>query len=95
MINTLAIFGLYFILIHTEGPWGIFSKIRAKILNSRFQVFFFKLFECPVCMGFHCGWMIYLFQMIHFSFFDLLIWGCMGSTICLIGNVILDKLGSS
>lgn len=58
----LSVIGLCFIMSQAEGPFGLFSKIRSYLFRHEYLgVYFYKLFQCPFCLGINCGMAIFLF----------------------------------
>jgi len=95
IITICAIYGLAFLLKESDGPWGIIGSARAKLFqNPHVGVFFFKLFDCYFCLGFHCGWLAYLLHEPHWSIQFIILWGLAGGTISLIFNNVLSRLST-
>lgn len=71
----LACFGLTQILVYAT----IFDNVRPK------QGLFGELFKCPMCMGFHVGWLVGLLSSvstiinIDFNIVDLFLLACISS----------------
>lgn len=90
LILFLAIYGLAFALKETDGPWGLIGMARGKLFaNKHVGTFFYKLLECYFCLGFHCGWLVYLLsdQPFHLQF--IILWGLAGGVISLTLNKLL------
>lgn len=88
-----AIFGLAFFIKESDGPWGLMALVRSKLMqNPHVGVFFFKLLDCYFCLGFHCGWFVYLLFAPHWQFQFLILWGLAGGTLSLIMDLILTRL---
>jgi hypothetical protein len=65
----LSIYTLSLIIRDISGPFNIFNLLRNLLLrNKLFGVFFYEMFSCPICIGFHCGYLIYLISDYPFSF---------------------------
>jgi hypothetical protein len=93
LIYLLAAYGLAFSLKELAGPWGIFSKLRNYLFTStKFGVFFYELFSCYFCLGFHTGWIVNLFSPEPFHFGALLIWGFASGIFCLIIDACYNKV---
>jgi hypothetical protein len=93
IISLLAIFGLAFLIKESDGPWGIMAWIRNQLIRNKYVgVFFYKLLSCYFCVGFHCGWIVYLLQEKEFAWQFLILWGLTGGVICLILDGVLTKL---
>jgi len=61
LFNLLATYGLAFLINESDGPWGIMAWIRNKLIRNKYVgTFFYKLLDCYFCLGFHCGWIVYL-----------------------------------
>jgi hypothetical protein len=98
IITIFAIVGLAFLLKESDGPWGIVAWSRNLVMRNRFVgVFFYKLLDCYFCLGFHCGWLVYLLhddrQDWSIQFFIL--WGLAGGALSLIFDMLLSKLSAS
>lgn len=90
-----AIFGLAFLIKESDGPWGVMSMARSFLMTNRYVgVFFFKLLECYFCLGFHCGWFVYLLHEDEWKFSGFLLWGLAGGVICLIMDGLLALLST-
>jgi len=93
VIAILAIFGLAFFLKESDGPWGLMAKWRNLLFtNKQFGVFFYKLFDCYFCLGFHCGWIVCLLSGQSWYPNLLLCWGLAGGIISLIFDLLLARL---
>ena len=95
IIIICAIFGLAFLLKESDGPWGLVALFRGWLFRQpAVGVFFFKLFDCYFCLGFHCGWIVYLLAEDHWHLQFLILWGLAGGIICLIFQALLSKLST-
>ena len=95
IIYILAIFGLAFAIKEIDGPWDICSKTRNALMRNKYVgVFFYKLLSCYFCVGFHCGWIVYLLQADHYKFQFIILWGLAGSAASLILDTALTKFSS-
>lgn len=93
IICLLAICGLAFTLKDASGPWGIMSLIRNKLITNKYVgVFFFNLFECYFCVGFHAGWIVYLLSQNNWSINFFILWGLAGGVLSLIMAGLLSSL---
>jgi hypothetical protein len=93
IISVLAIFGLTFLIKESDGPWGMMSWIRNKLITNKYVgVFFYKLLACYFCVGFHAGWVVYLLQAESYKLQFLILWGLAGAAISLILDVVLARL---
>lgn len=95
LIPILAIFGLAFFIKESDGPWGLMALVRNKLFkNPAVGVFFMKLLDCYFCLGFHCGWFIYLLYADRWNLFLLPVWGLAGGVISLIMDLFLTRLSA-
>lgn len=96
IISLLAIFGLAFAIKESDGPWSIMSWLRNRLMANKYVgVFFYKLLSCYFCVGFHCGWIVYLLRGINYNFQFFILWGLAGGVICLILDGLLVKLSTT
>lgn len=87
-----AIFGLAFLVKESDGPWGVIASARNWIFsNQTVGVFFYKLLDCYFCLGFHCGWIVYLLSQPTYEFNLLICWALAGGVICLIFDKLLSR----
>lgn len=92
IILITAIVGLAFLLKESDGPWGIISWFRNKLFaNKHVGVFFFQMFDCYFCLGFHCGWIVYLLSAASLTWQFFILWGLAGGTISLIFSKLLER----
>ena len=92
LIYLLAAFGLTFSLKEKDGPWNILTLGRHWLFSTRFGVFFDKMFSCYFCLGFHCGWLVYLLSPMPFHFFSVFLWGFATAAFSYIINSLLENL---
>lgn len=93
IIVVCAIFGLAFFIKESDGPWGVMALIRNKLMKDPYVgVFFYKLLDCYFCLGFHCGWFVYLLYAPHWQFQFLILWGLAGGMLSLIMDLIMTRL---
>jgi hypothetical protein len=93
IIQLLAIYGFVFLIKETDGPWGIISWFRNKLMTNKFVgVFFYKLLSCYFCSGCWAGGIIYLLSYHNFVLSDLIIWFLAGGSISFMLNLIVEKL---
>ena len=52
LLCLLASYGLCFAVMNDKIPWA--TNVLSKLS------FFEKMFQCPLCTGFHCGWLVWL-----------------------------------
>jgi hypothetical protein len=96
VISLLAIIGLAFFIKETDGPWDLMRKIRLSLFSNKwFGVFFFKLLDCYFCLGFHCGWIVYLFNYKKLEWNFIFLWGLAGAAVSLIFSILMNKLSDS
>lgn len=48
------------ILSRLDGPFDIIHKTKLKLFETKYGGFFYKLFECPYCLGFWTSIISYL-----------------------------------
>jgi hypothetical protein len=95
IITILSIYGLAFILKEKEGPFGLISKLRNFLFTRKsLGVFFYNLFDCYLCLGTHCGYLIYLIKtpIQHYHISQFILYALAGGVICLLIDAILIKL---
>src|SRR5579883_1665550 len=93
VIALLAIFGLAFTIRQTEGPWNIIGRWRNWMMRIPFiGVQFYKLLECYFCLGFHCGWIVYLLSAESYKWQFFILWALAGGIISLILDAVLSRL---
>jgi len=92
---------LYFILVcygmtQIIVYGSIFDKVRP---NPEFLRGFGKLFHCPLCMGFHVGWVVFLMfwcsgvQMWNNIYLGCFLCGCLSSGTTYILSMLIDDYG--
>lgn len=95
LVNILAIISIAFCIQNIGGPFGVLSKIKNWLLNNKYLgVFFFELFECPYCIGFHAGYFVYLLTYSSFIIQEMVLWGFIGAFVSYISFIIINKLNS-
>lgn len=96
VICLLAIFSLTFCLKEMDGPFGILNTARNWLMKQpKVGVFFYELLSCYYCLGFHCGWIVYLLSSETWKFQFLILWGLAGASFSLIMRMMLDRLEAS
>jgi len=91
IILLLASFGLTFLIRQSEGPFGIISWFRNKLmLIPHIGVFFYKLLECPYCTGFWCGIIVYLINEKKYALNFLFLFALASAAACLIIDNMLS-----
>jgi hypothetical protein len=91
ILYILAIYGLYFGLIQSSGPWNICSNFRNWLMRGRFGPFWFSLMNCPFCSGCYCGLAIYLLTQT-FNLVQAILWFLSGGVICLGVDSLLNRI---
>mgnify|MGYP003978781175 FL=1 len=92
---------LYFILVcygmtQIIVYGSIFDRVRP---DSEFLRGFGKLFHCPLCMGFHVGWVVFLMfwysglQMWNNIYLGCFLYGCLSSGTTYILSMLIDDYG--
>ena len=93
ILSFLAIYTLSHFIRNLSGPFNLFGLIRNKLMTlPAVGVFFYELFDCPWCLGFHCGYLIYLLQYVNFQLQSFIIWGLAGSSIVAIMDSVMKHL---
>jgi hypothetical protein len=93
LLIILAVFGLAFAIKEADGPWDLVSKWRN--LMMRIPVIgpqFYKLLDCYYCLGFHCGWIVYLLSAETCKWQFFIMYALAGGAGSLILSAILDRL---
>lgn len=90
LIAIFAVFGLAFAIKQTDGPWDLIAKWRNWMASlPTIGVQFYKLLDCYFCLGFHCGWIVFLLYYCHLF---IILWALAGGVICLIMDGVLSRL---
>lgn len=95
VILIASIYGLTFFIKESDGPWGIMSWFRNKLMTNKYVgVFFYNLLSCYFCVGCHMGYVVYLLSTPHkdWSVFNFILWVFAGGTISFVMNLIIEKL---
>jgi hypothetical protein len=93
LIYIFAIYGLVFLIRDIDGPWGILSWLRSKLMQNKYVgVFFFKLLDCPYCSGWWAGIAIYLLSQKEWHLNLLICWGLASAIISLMLDRVVAKL---
>ena len=91
-----SIYGLAFFIKESDGPFDLMSRLRNYLMRNQYVgVFFYKLFSCYLCVGTHCGWIIYLLYNKNYAWNLFIIWALAGGAVSLILDALLDKLKSN
>jgi hypothetical protein len=93
----LSIYGMAFFLRNSDGPFDLMSKTRSHLMQNSFVgVFFYNLFSCMFCLGFHCGYMMYLFanHVYNWNLTHMMTWAFAGASFSFLVNVVVDYLTS-
>ena len=93
VISIFAVYGLAFLIKESDGPWGLVSWGRNKIINNKYVgVFFYSLLDCYFCVGCHCGWIVYLLNHETFKIQSFILWALAGGAISLILDTLMSRL---
>ena len=90
----LCAYGLTQILVYSDMP--IVKRLRP---SKEFLGGYGKVFHCPMCMGFHVGWLLMLLspftELFNFEYniANLLILGCISSATSYAFNVVVSDSG--
>lgn len=97
IINILAIYALSYFIRNLSGPYNLFSLFRNKLMTFPLVgVFFYKLLDCPWCLGFHSGYMVYILESgADFKIKYLILWGLVGSSVVAIIDSIMEYLNKN
>ena len=91
IIMIFAIYTLSFLIRNSSGPFNLFGLIRNKLVSNKYLgVFFYQLLTCPWCIGFHCGYIIYILQFTYFKTSDFFMWALAGSAIVALGDKLYE-----
>jgi hypothetical protein len=89
IIIVLSIFGLAFLIKESDGPFDIMNKGRSWLLTNKYVgTFFYGLLNCYFCLGFHCGWLVYLLSAESYKWQFFILYALAGGVI----SLILDRL---
>lgn len=93
LIALFAIYGLAFAIKETDGPWNIMGRWRNLMMRIPFLgVQFYKLLDCYFCLGFHCGWIVYLLYAKHYTWQFFILWALTGGVVSLIIDGAIARL---
>lgn len=93
LVKIFAICGLLYTIKEIDGPWGVVAWLRNALMRLPFLgVFFYKLFSCSFCLGFHVGWVIYIIAEDVPKLNFLILWGLAGAAISIIFSGVLGQL---
>lgn len=92
-IMVLAIYGLSYALRNLNGPFNVIGLVRNRAIS--YHIFFYELLTCPYCVGFHCGWAVYLLGFSGFSFGAMIVWALAGSVIVPMFDRVFEMTESS
>lgn len=92
VLHLLAAYGLCFGLMNDKNPW------LGRVL--RHAVFFERMLGCSYCTGFHCGWMVYVLEVLRVGtvpghwFPEVILWAFASSAFCYAADAVLQWLES-
>ena len=95
ILYLFAIYGLAFFIKDSDGPFGIMSWFRNKLMtNSWCGFFFYKFFSCYFCVGTHAGYIMYLLATPYklYNLHNLIIWSFAGAAFSLLIHIISEKI---
>jgi|SRR5579859_4900647 len=91
IVLMMIIYSLSYIIRNLAGPFNLFSWIRNKLISNKLVgVFFYELLSCPWCIGFHCGYIVYIINTLNLSISKCFLWGLFGSFICFLFDQLFD-----
>ena len=92
-MNIVIVLLAFYGLTYTFKEASIFDKPRVFLI--RLHPFFYRLFSCYFCTGFHAGYIIYLLlNFRQLSIADAFLWGLASATTSFVLNLIVEKLSS-
>lgn len=93
ILHILVIVSLAYCIKNISGPFNMISKIKMNLLHNKYVgKFFYELFSCIFCIGFHCGYIIYMLTYNHFNIMNFIFYGFMGAICSLIVEGLINKL---
>jgi hypothetical protein len=99
MLNSIviifAMYGLSFLIKESDGPWGLISWTRNKLMSNKYVgVFFYKLLNCYHCVGMHTGYIIYLISnpFNTWTINNFILWSLAGGGISFVFNIVVSHL---
>lgn len=91
MLDVIIVLFAFYGLSYIVKESSIFSSIRSWIISK--SSFMAELFYCWFCVGFHCGWIVYLLhEPMPWHFAAALLWALAGSAISGITNALFNRL---
>lgn len=90
MIQVIIIIFSFYALTYAIKESILFDKPR--IFLIRLHPFFYYLFSCFFCVGFHAGWIVYLIANTSWNFREMFLWGLASSGISAMMNAVFEKL---
>lgn len=91
-MNTIFIIFAFYALTHAIKEATLFDRPRAWLI--RLNPFFYQLFSCYFCVGFHSGWIIYFIYNGYFNLKGMFLWGLASSAISFMMNAVAEKLSN-
>lgn len=82
-----AVYGLVFIIQSSE----LLNRPRFWIVGK--SPFINSLISCAFCLGFHCGWIVYLMSMKSFSLTSMILWALAGATFSYVVDRFMEVKG--
>lgn len=90
MSTTIIIIFAFYALTHGIKESTLLDKPRIWLIRK--HVFFYQLFSCYFCVGFHSGWMIYLIANTNWNLKEMFLWALASAGISYTMNAVNDKL---
>jgi len=78
----------FYSLTHALKESTLFDKPRIWLIGL--HPFFYQLFSCYFCVGFHSGWIVYLLS--HWKYGEIFLWALASSGISFLLNAVAEKL---
>jgi|ERR1035437_4847442 hypothetical protein len=95
VICLLSIYGLAFAVKEIDGPFGVMSWARNKLmLNKYVGVFFYKLLNCYFCVGCWSGLVVYLLTAQSYKLSEGFLWCLTGAATSLMLDAAMTKMSS-
>ena len=86
IITLLVFYGIAFAIKEAS----LLDKPRIWLI--RLNPFFYDLFSCYFCVGFHAGYLTYLLSFHQFDLREMILWAFAGASTSFLTNLIVDKL---
>jgi len=88
MFHTILIVFAFYALAHAIKESTLFDRPRIWLIGL--HPFFYQLFSCYFCVGFHAGWIVYLLD--HWKYGEIFLYGLAASGISFIIDAVVEKM---